>query len=89
MSEAEKRVRALVEGKPDHALIRAAHIREALDGIMDYDDEVDALAATLYNVKAQSPQEMTPERWARIKRLFPQSVAICRGEALEQMEDED
>jgi len=54
---------------------------------LEYDDDLDGLAAEIYNMKAQSPQEMTPQRWARIKRKFPQSARICREEA--EMEDLD
>lgn len=43
---------------------------------------VDGLTATMYNVRARSRQEMTDERWARVKALFPGSVRICREDVL-------
>lgn len=53
-----------------------------------YTDELDELAAEIYNVRAQSPQEMTAERWNRIKENFPQSARSCR-EAAELLQDEE
>ncbi len=49
--------------------------------------QLDLLAATVYNVRAQSPQEMTPERWARIKRTFGASARQCLEQAQAELED--
>lgn len=48
-----------------------------------YADDLDEMAAEIYNMRARSPQEMTPERWARVKELFPASVRSCREQALD------
>lgn len=46
----------------------------------------DLLAATIYNVRANSPREMTPERWEGIKKNFPSSARMCLDAADEEME---
>lgn len=52
-----------------------------------YEDALDELAAEIYNLRAQSPQEMTAERWTRIKKMFPSSARSCR-EAAELLGDD-
>lgn len=52
-----------------------------------YETELDEMAANIYNLKAQSPREMTPERWAMIKRRFPGSARQCLEAAREEMEN--
>ena len=47
----------------------------------------DRVAALIYNAKAQSPQEMTAERWLRIKERFPSSARICLDDAREEIEN--
>lgn len=48
---------------------------------------IDNLAREVYQARSRSPQEMTDERWARIKRTFPGSVRVCREEAERMIED--
>jgi hypothetical protein len=36
--------------------------------------QLEESAAMIYNMKAQSPQEMTPERWERVVHRFPPSA---------------
>jgi hypothetical protein len=44
------------------------------------------VAATIYNARAQSPQEMTAERWANIKARFPGSARQCMDQAEEAID---
>lgn len=46
-----------------------------------YASQRDLLAATVYNARAQSPREMTPERWAGVKRRFGASARQCLEQA--------
>lgn len=48
---------------------------------------VDRVAATLYNAKAQSPREMTAERWFEIKRRFRTTARILLEEAQQMIDD--
>ena len=57
--------------------------------IREYESDLDAMAAEVYNVRAQSPLEMTPERWARIKEQFPQSARQCLEQAEQEMEEDE
>lgn len=50
-----------------------------------YDLEV--LAATVYQTRAQSPREIDPARWAEIKRRFPGSVRACYDDVLDMIEN--
>jgi hypothetical protein len=52
-----------------------------------YADQLDLLAATVYNVRAQSPRDMTPERWAVVKRKFRGSYQQCLEQAQLELED--
>jgi hypothetical protein len=52
-----------------------------------FESRRDMLAATVYNARAQSPREMTPERWAEVKRRFPGSVRQCLEQADEELAD--
>ena len=52
-----------------------------------FESQLDLLAATVYNVRAQSPREMTPERWAEVKRRFPGSARQCLEQAELELED--
>jgi hypothetical protein len=57
------------------------------DQAWDELSEVERLAATIYNARAQSPQKMTAERWQRIKTLFGSSARSCLDEARQMLED--
>lgn len=46
----------------------------------------DRVAATIYNARAQSPEEMTAERWARVKQRFPGSARQCLEQAREDID---
>lgn len=63
----------MAESLPEH---RLAQIEDEVEAY------IDGLAATMYNVRARSRQEMTDERWARVKTLFPGSVRVCREDVL-------
>ena len=52
------------------------------------EDYVDRLAAEMYNLRARSPREMTDERWARIKTVFPGSARSCREDVLRLHSDD-
>jgi hypothetical protein len=52
-----------------------------------YESRRDMLAATIYNARAQSPREMTPERWAEIKRRFGASARMCLEQADLELEE--
>ncbi len=52
-----------------------------------FESQEDMLAAEIYNVRALSSREMTPERWAGIKRKFPGSARNCLEDAREELED--
>jgi len=57
---------------------------------MDWDgfeSQRDLVAAMLYNARANSPREMTPERWAKIKQNFPASARMCLEDADKELED--
>lgn len=45
------------------------------------------VAAMLYNARANSPREMTPERWANICEKFPASARMCREDADKEIAD--
>lgn len=45
------------------------------------------LAREIYHARTRSRQEMTDERWARIKVKFGSSVRVCREEAVRMIED--
>lgn len=60
-------------------------LESGADTLEGYDSQLDLLAATLYNVRSQSSREMTPERWARIKRMFPSSARIVMKDAKEEL----
>lgn len=45
------------------------------------EDIIDGLTREVYQLRSRSPQEMTDERWERIKVQFPGSVRICRQQA--------
>lgn len=49
--------------------------------------DIDNIAREIYQQRSQSPREMTDERWARIKRIFPASYRDCREAALRMIED--
>lgn len=51
-----------------------------------YGSQLDLLAATLYQARSHSLREMTPERWARIVRMFPSSARITRDDALAMLD---
>lgn len=55
------------------------------DEFMGFGSQRELLAATIYNVRAQSSREMTPERWAGIKERFPTSARVCLEQADEEM----
>jgi predicted metalloprotease with PDZ domain len=55
----------------------------------EYDEELlDAYMAAMYHQRSRSAQEMTPEKWERIKRKFPGSVADCRRDVIRFHGDE-
>lgn len=43
---------------------------------------LDGLTREMYQQRSQSLQEMTDERWTRIKERFPGSVRSCREDVL-------
>jgi len=53
-----------------------------------YEKIVDAFTREMYQQRSQSPQEMTDERWNRVKAKFPGSVRCCRADVLNFHEDE-
>ena len=52
-----------------------------------YASQLDLLAATIYNARAQSPRAMTPERWAEILRRFPGSASQCLEQARDELDE--
>ena len=54
----------------------------------EFESDLEALAAEVYKARAQSPTEVTPERWASIKELFPVSARSCLSQAREIQEEE-
>ncbi len=53
-----------------------------------FETQRDLLAATVYNARAQSRREMTPERWARVKRDFRGSAEQCLEQADAELADQ-
>jgi hypothetical protein len=52
-----------------------------------YASQRDLLAATVYNARARSPREMTPERWRVIKKRFGATARQCLEQADAELED--
>lgn len=52
-----------------------------------FESQRELLAATIYNARAQSSRDMTPERWAEVKRKFPGSATACLMAADKELED--
>ena len=52
-------------------------------------EHVDNLAREFYYQRSQSPQEMTDEKWERIKARFPGSVRACHEDAMRMLAEED
>jgi len=52
------------------------------------EEMIDGYTREIYHMRTQSPREMTDERWARIKEMFPGSVRVCREDAIRQIEME-
>jgi hypothetical protein len=59
------------------------------DGEWDgFASQRELLAATVYRVRAQSPQPpLSPLEWLRVKRRFPGSARQCLEQADEELED--
>lgn len=55
-----------------------------VDGIT-YD--LDLLTRAMYDQRSRSPHPMDDERWKRVKAHFRGSVAQCRRDVLQQIED--
>lgn len=72
------------EGTGPDPYERAVELLTAWDG---FESQRDLLAATVYNVRAQSPREMTPQRWASIKKRFRVSAQQCLEQADIELED--
>lgn len=52
-----------------------------------FESRLDLMAATVYNVRAQSPREMTPARWWNIKARFGASARSCLEQAELELQD--
>lgn len=52
-----------------------------------YDLDLDRMTKQVYMSRAQTTVEFSDEMWERIKKKFPGSVAQCREEAIEEMQD--
>ena len=54
-----------------------------------FPSRLDMVAAMVYNARAQSPREMTPERWAQVRARFPGSARNCLEAAQYELENLD
>lgn len=54
----------------------------------EFPSELEALAAEVYRSRARSGRDMTPERWAYIKRTFSVSARSCIQEAQDILDGE-
>lgn len=52
-----------------------------------YGSQLELVAAMLYNARANSSREMTPERWSNICNNFPASARMCREDADDEIAD--
>jgi hypothetical protein len=52
-----------------------------------FPSQLDMVAALIYNIRAQSPREMTPERWADVKEQFPSSARMSLRAAEQELDD--
>lgn len=52
-----------------------------------FESRRDMVAAMIYNAHAQSPREMTPERWWEVKRRFGATARMCLEQAEAALQD--
>lgn len=73
----------------NHEVDRLVDAAEQVPDPPAYNEEkLDALAREMYQMRSQSPREMTDERWALIKERFPGSVRTCREAVIDLHDDE-